>query len=93
MSEIVGTGVYYLSIPVESADQATSLARYLNAHGVEASGDGPDEVVCPIDSSEPRQLSLISTLHQHWRLFWENSDSELYGLPVYVKSGHCAECP
>jgi hypothetical protein len=87
--------IYYLNLPAGSADQVTSLVSYLKAHGIEAAEDYPDDVICPIDPSRPAQLSLIHDLHRHWRRFWEHSDSELYGIPLYVKPADadtCAEC-
>ena len=85
MSE-TSVDVYYLNLPVSSADQASSLANYLSAHGIPAEGE-TDQVVCPLPQrgAIARQHRLIRQLHQSWKLFWENSDSELYGLPVYVK--------
>ena len=86
--------VYYLGLPAGSADQVSSLVRYLKAHGVEAAGESPDEVTCPIDPTRPAQLSLIHDLHRHWRRFWDHSDAELFGISVYVKpaSADCIEC-
>ena len=84
--------VMYLSIPVDSADQGASLANYLNAHGVtEAVADGPDQVVIPLGMTSV--CRRIVQLHKSWGLFWEHSESSLYGLPVYVKSGpECERC-
>lgn len=79
--------VYYLSLPVDSTDQASSLASYLSNHGIEAAGE-VDAVVCPVSCSGPnlsRSVLLIRQLHHSWRMFWQNSDAELYGLPVYRK--------
>lgn len=70
-----GTGVYYLTLPVESSDQATSLSNYLNAHGVEAVSEGVDGVTCPI--TEPELAVDIHQLCKSWRRFWKHSDEEV----------------
>lgn len=89
-----GVDVYYLGLPVESANQATSLASYLSAHGIPAEGEA-DQVVVPLPQRGPSKNRLVRQLHQSWKLFWEHSDSELYGLPVYVKPPmphHAQDC-
>jgi hypothetical protein len=78
--------IYYLTLPVDSSDQATSLANYLNAHGVEAVSDTDDGVTCPIPDT--KLVSTIHQLHTSWRLFWRHSDEEVFGLSVYVKPAH-----
>jgi hypothetical protein len=84
------TSVYYLTLPVESSDQATSLANYLNAHGVEAVSEGVDGVTCPITEVE---LAVdIHGLCESWRRFWKHSDAEVFGLSVYVKTAHAPVC-
>jgi hypothetical protein len=88
------TDVYYLTLPVDSIDQGTSLADYLTKHGVHAEVELPDGVLCPVE--EMSATGLIQQLHQHWKLYWQHSDAELFGLPVFVKptqepSG-CTEC-
>ena len=88
MSDENTTEVYYLTLPVESADQATSLTNYLNAHGIEAVSDDGG-VTCPL--SEAKTVATIHQLHTSWKLFWQHSDAEVFGLSVYVKPAHF--CP
>ncbi|QDH91724.1 hypothetical protein SEA_PHRAPPUCCINO_49 [Mycobacterium phage Phrappuccino] len=78
--------ICYLTLPVESADQAASLATYLNKHGVEAVAE-LNEVTCPIH--DPAEAAPIYGLRRNWTLYWENSDAEIFGLPVFVKDSAC----
>jgi len=83
------TEVYYLTLPVESPDQATSLTNYLNAHGIEAVSEDTG-VTSPI--GEAAAVAVIRQLHVSWKLFWKHSDAEVFGLSVYVKPAHfCSE--
>lgn len=76
--------VEYKTIVTANIDEAQSLAGYLNEHGVFA-----------IVNTEPHSVSastvdietdeLIRTLKGTWRKFWENSDSGLMGLPLFIK--------
>jgi hypothetical protein len=77
------TDLFYYTQPVESADQALSLAEYLTRHGIIAHQDGTDQVIVPV--SNPADTSVIYDLVKHWRLFWENTDSGVFSLPVYQK--------
>jgi len=85
------TDVYYKTFPVDSADQAISLAHYFTAHGVEALRDGnaadiPYSVSCPVQEDDPATETLINQLRKHWKLFWEHSDRELFtSTPIYRK--------
>lgn len=77
------TDLFYYTQPVESSDQALSLAEYLCRHGIDAHQDGADQVIVPV--SEPSATSMIYDLVKHWRLFWQNTDSGVFSLPVYQK--------
>ena len=77
-------GISYLAIPVDSADEAESLANYLNEHGVAAFQQSINEVNCPLESDEARER--IDTLKQTWAWFWEFSDCHLLGLACYMKA-------
>jgi len=79
----MGIGISYLAIAVDNADEANSLAHYLNEHGVCAFQQAVNEVNCPLESTEA--VAHIELLKQTWRLFWEHSDSSLFGLAVYTK--------
>jgi hypothetical protein len=84
--------IFYLTLPVDNADQALSLSEYLNQHGVMASPEGVDAVTCPMD--DPTRTSLVHQLRKNWEMYWEYSDSGLFGLPVMIKTGGdgCAHC-
>ena len=74
------TEVLYLTLVTDNSDEAMSLAEYLNQHGIFAQQSEPNEITCPID--DPATAATIHSLRQTWRLFWEHSDSGLFGLPV-----------
>jgi len=76
-------GISYLAIAVDNADEAASLSHYLNEHGVCAFEQNVNEVNCPLESAET--VAIIEQLKQTWRMFWEYSDSGLFGLAVYMK--------
>ena len=89
--------VFYLTLPVDSADQAVSLAEYLGRHGVDAAPDGVDAVSVPIERGESIvRTELVQVLVENWKLFWQHSDAELFGLPVLIKDyygeGGCPAC-
>lgn len=46
-----GVRVHYHTEPVESVDQAVSLAEYFNQHGFLAYKDGDDQVIVPVECS------------------------------------------
>ena len=77
------TNVSYLVIPTDGEDQAASLAYYLNEHGVCAFIQTDHEVSCPLEGTDG--YATVEMLKQTWRMFWEYSDSGLFGLPMYVK--------
>ena len=79
----MGIRTTYLAIPVDSADEAESLANYLNEHGVCAFQQSTNEVNCPLENEEVR--TRIETLTQTWSWFWDYSDSGLLGLACYMK--------
>lgn len=77
------TDLFYYTQPVESADQALSLAEYLQRHGISAYQDGTDQVIVPL--TDPTHSCTVHTLVKSWRMFWETTDSGVFSLPVYVK--------
>jgi len=84
-----GIRVHYHIEPVESADQATSLAAYLNRHGRLAYKEGVDQVMvpleCPTESVAADQERAVHMLRSTWEMFWEHSDQGVFDLPVYFK--------
>lgn len=84
------TEIFYLTLPVDNSDQGLSLSEYLNQHGVCAAPEGNDAVVCPME--DPLRTVLVHTLRKSWSLYWEHSDSGLFGLPMMIKSGDCTGC-
>ena len=75
--------VTYHTIQTDHVDEAASLAFYLNEHGVCAQQVN-DTVELPLPDVEA--FTKVETLKATWALFWENSDSGLFGLPMYIKS-------
>ena len=75
--------VEYKTIMTASQDEAESLAGYLNEHGVFAVTSDDHSVSATTVDAETD--ALISTLKTTWRRFWDNSDSGLFGLPMFVK--------
>lgn len=76
--------ISYHTIQTDHTDEAASLAHYLNEHGVCAQ-QVDDTVELPVPDANT--FTRIEMLKQTWGLFWENSDSGLFGLPMYVKNG------
>lgn len=76
--------ISYHTIQTHHTDEAASLAYYLNEHGVCAQ-QIEDTVELPVPDAET--FTRVETLKQTWAMFWENSDSGLFGLPMYVKQG------
>lgn len=74
--------VSYQTIQTHHTDEAASLAFYLNEHGVCAQQVG-DTVELPVP--DVNTFTKIELLKQTWALFWEFSDSGLFGLPLYIK--------
>jgi hypothetical protein len=70
-------------IVTDHPDEAQSLAGYFNEHGVFAVVCDDHEVRAASPNSETD--SLIRTLKSTWQHFWDNSDSGLMGLPMFVK--------
>lgn len=75
--------VSYQKILLDSHDEADSLAGYLNEHGVFAVVQDTNEVSVVSENADTDQL--IRTLRTTWRRFWDNSDSGLFGLPMFIK--------
>ena len=88
---MIGNGirVHYHTQPVDSADQAVSLAEYLNQHGFLAYKDGDDQVIvpmeCPDEDTAAETERKVHMLTTTWDWFWEHSDKGLFGLPIYTK--------
>lgn len=76
--------VEYKTIMTASIDEAESLAGYLNEHGVFAVVNSADHSVSATTTDSDTD-ALIRTLKGTWRAFWDNSDSGLFGLPMFVK--------
>lgn len=74
------TEVLYITLVTDNSDEAMSLSEYLNQHGFFAQQSEPNEITCPID--DPAACATIYDLRRTWKLFWEHSDSGLFGLPV-----------
>lgn len=75
--------ITYHTIQTDHVDEAASLASYLNEHGVCAQ-QVDDTVELPIPDVDT--FARVETLKVTWALFWENSDSGLFGLPMYIKA-------
>lgn len=76
--------VEYKTIMLESADEAESLAGYLNEHGIFAVAN-VDEKSVSATTANSDDDAAIRVLKGTWRRFWDNSDSGLFGLPLFVK--------
>lgn len=74
--------VSHQAITVSTADEADSLAGYLNEHGIFAITDGAEVRAASPDVDTDTN---IRTLKSTWRMFWDNSDSGLFGLPMFIK--------
>ena len=75
--------VSHQTITMDSNDEAESLAGYFGEHGVFAFVT--DEVEVRAASQGAETDALIRTLQGTWQHFWDNSDSGLFGLPMFVK--------
>ncbi len=80
--------VFYYAQPVDSVDEAVSLAEYLNQHGVLAyKSEGDHGVDIPMECGSSAEVAdktaAVHTLVSTWRMFWEHSDKGLFGLPIY----------
>lgn len=84
-----GIDVHYYTQPVDNADQAVSLAEYLNQHGWLAYKETDDSVIvpleCPRKEDAADKSATVHTLVGTWRMFWEHSDRGLFGLPIYSR--------
>lgn len=69
-------------ITTDHTDEAESLAAYLGEHGIFAMVEGTEVRAA---SNDVETDSLIRTLKGTWRHFWDNSDSGLMGLPMFIK--------
>jgi hypothetical protein len=87
---MIGNGirVHYHTEPVESSDQAISLAAYFNNHGQLAYKESDDQVIVPVEApteeiaaATERQVHMLRTC---WELFWEHTDQGILELPVYL---------
>lgn len=88
---MIGNGIriHHHTETVESADQAVSLAEYMNHHGMLAFKEADDAVMITVESPTEdmaaAQERLVHMLVTTWQMFWEHSDRGLFGLPIYVK--------
>lgn len=74
--------ISYHTIQTDHVDEAASLANYLNEHGVVAQqSDDAVELAVP----DVETFTRVEMLKQTWALFWENSDSGVLCLPIYIK--------
>ncbi len=76
--------IEYKTIMLASQDEATSLAGYLNEHGIFAVVNAEDHSVSATTATADDDAA-IRVLKGTWRMFWDNSDSGLFGLPLFVK--------
>lgn len=75
--------INYHTIQTDHVDEAESLAFYLNEHGMCAQAQD-DGVELPVP--DMRTFEQVEMLKATWALFWETSDSGLFGLPMYTKT-------
>lgn len=75
--------ISYHTIQTDHVDEAASLASYLNEHGVCAQQVN-DTVELPVP--DVATFETVELLKKSWAMFWENSDSGLFGLACYVKA-------
>ena len=73
--------ISYHAIQTDHVDEAASLAFYLNEHGICAQ-QVDDAVELPVPDVET--FETVELLKKSWALFWETSDSGLFGLPMMV---------
>lgn len=78
------TNLFYVTMQVDSVDQAHCLAEYLNERGQIAYVDGGDAVVTAVHGGA--ELDALSALRAGWRRYWDTGQGELFGMPLYVKS-------
>lgn len=74
--------ISYHTIQTDHVDEAQSLAFYLMEHGLDAHA-ARDAIEVPVPDRDT--FDQVEMLKQTWRMFWNNSDSGLFGLPMYVK--------
>jgi hypothetical protein len=79
----INTNISYFTIQTAHADEAESLAFYLNEHGICAQVKERDSVELPVLDAD--SFGRVEMLKATWQLFWDTSDSGLFGLPLYVK--------
>lgn len=73
--------ISYHTIQTDHVDEAASLAFYLNEHGVCAQQvDDTVELAVP----DVTTFETVELLKRSWAMFWETSDSGLFGLPMMV---------
>lgn len=86
-----GIDIFYICQPVDSSDQAESLAAYLNQHGLLAypSEGGDHAVEVPIQAPNrdavADQTATVHMVISSWKLYWDASDGVLFNLPIYTK--------
>lgn len=75
-------GISHQMITLQSADEAESFAGYLNEHGIFAVAEHSEVRAAASDNAADQ---LIRTLTVTFPFFWDNSDSGLFGLPMFIK--------
>jgi len=78
------TDIDYMTLGVSHPDEVESLASYLNEHGIFAIAS-IDENSVRAASGDSETDAVVRTLKTTWRRFWDNSDSGLLGLPMFIK--------
>jgi hypothetical protein len=87
---MIGNGirVHYHTEPVESCDQAVSLAAYFQRHGQLAYKESDGEVIvpleCPTEDIAADRTRQVHMLRSTWELFWEHTDQGVLALPIYL---------
>lgn len=77
--------ISYHIIQTDHADEAESLAFYLNEHGLPAWVKEGETSAVEMPEQSREVYDQVEMLKQTWQLFYEYSDSGLFGLPMYVK--------
>ena len=75
--------ISYLVVPTDNADEAQSLANYLNEHGICAFAQDGNEVNIPRENAGT--VGVVDTLLVTWRMYWEYSGCSLLGLLCFTK--------
>lgn len=82
--------VYYHTEMVNSQDEASSLAHYMQLHGLDCFSDNESVSIPVVPSDSISTEKRINILVDSWQLFWENSDKGVFSLPIYEKTTCCS---